>query len=406
MTESDQQEAISSTLSVDTLPLLFQEWLEYTKGFPTTRRFNIWACVAAIAGGLQRRCWIVSAGRQMMPNTFILLVSPPGVGKSDAIQTVRDVWSQFMNLPVAPQSMTGKGIVDELASDKSVQTTTINGSEHTYSSLLIPAAELGTLIQEYDITQISIMNELYDCNDLYSERTRGGGVLEIQRPHINMIMGTQPKFLSHVFPEAAFGMGLTSRIIMVYDDEQTELDLFAQKDGNDEQFQRVVEAFKPIAKAKGQFEVSEDAQALLQQQHRAGFPPKPDSFKLVHYNSRRTAHVLKLSMIVGVARHGIPFIDTADVVNAIELLHDAESRMEEIFHEMAGGSETEVIREAFQQLMKEYHKNEQKPLPEKTLHSFLQQRVAAWKVDYIVKAMYKSGAIVAVGPGKLKPGQL
>ena len=65
----------------------------------------------------------------MFPNTFILLVSPPGVGKTDAIRTVRDVWSHFANLPVAPLSMTGKGIVDQLASEQSVQSVKIGGEQ-------------------------------------------------------------------------------------------------------------------------------------------------------------------------------------------------------------------------------------------------------------------------------------
>jgi len=406
MTDSVPENQISSTLDVETLPALFQHWLDYTKGFPTTERFNIWACIAAIGGALQRRCWIVSAGRQMFPNTFILLVSPPGVGKTDAIQTTRDIWSQFANLPVAPQSMTGKGIIDELASEKSVQNVTIDGEQYTYSSLLIPAAELGTLIQEYDITQISILNELYDCNGIYNERTRGGGVVEIIRPHVSMIMGTQPKFMGHVFPEAAFGMGLTSRMIMIYDDKAHVLDLFGGSEPDQKQFDELVEKFKPIAGMKGQFDIQDRAKELLQEQHKENFPPVPDSIKLAHYNTRRTAHVLKLSMIIGAARHRLPFIAEKDVINAIELLHDAESRMPEVFTEMAGGSEAEVIKESFHLVMRLYHKGGKKPVSEQHIHQFLHQRVPTWKIDYIIKSMYKSGAIISAGGGKVTPGEL
>jgi len=225
-----------------------QEWLDYTSQFPTTQRFNVWSCIGAIAGALQRRCWIVSAGRMLFPNMFILLVGPPGVGKSDAITTTRSIWTQFMNLPVAPQSLTGKGIVDEMAAAKNQQTVTIDGESYHFHSLLIPAPELGTLIQEYDITQVSMFNELFDCNESYMERTRGGGPLEVPRPHINMLLGTQPKFMSHVFPDTAFGMGLTSRIIMVFDDAQGhKLDIFGEAENTADQFNRLVEYFKPLA---------------------------------------------------------------------------------------------------------------------------------------------------------------
>jgi hypothetical protein len=284
---------------------------------------------------------------------------------------------------------------------------TVGNEQYQFSSLLIPASELGTLIQEYDITQISILNELYDCGPKYSERTRGGGMLEIQRPHISMIMGTQPKFMGHVFPETAFGMGLTSRIIMVYDDKSQELDLFGSSgDADEKKFKELVKKFKHVAGMKGHFEVHDRAKKLLQQQHAVGFPPAPDTFKLAHYNSRRTAHVLKLSMIVGAARHRQTYIDEEDVINAIELMHDAESRMPEVFQEMAGGSESDVIRETFHMVMRMYHQNDKRPVPERAIHGFLQQRVATWKIDYIMKAMYKSGAIVNAGGDSVKPGQL
>lgn len=399
MTESDPKKEHSSTLNVDELPNLIQKWLWYTKPFPTTTRFNLWSAIAAVGGAMQRRCWIVTSGRQLFPNTFIVLVSPPGVGKSDAIQTVRDVWRQFMNLSVAPQSMTGKGIIDQLAADQSIHTVKVDGEDYRFSSLLVPVSELGTLIQEYDITQISILNELYDCGPAYQERTRGGGFMEIERPHVSMVMGTQPKFMGHVFPETAFGMGLTSRMILVYDDETVSLDLFGDHSGGEDEFNALVKSFKPVAGMKGQFEVSQDARGYLQEQHQKGFPPRPETLKLAHYNTRRTAHILKLSMIMGAARHGEPYIEQKDVENAIDVLLDAELDMENIFQEMSGSSETDVIREAFQHIMRLYHGNEKKPVKEETLHAFLQQRVAAWKIEYIINAMYKSGAIKRVGGG-------
>lgn len=393
-------------LDLNRLPSLIQCWLEYTKHFPTTERFNLWCSLAAIGGGLQRRCWMISAGRQLFPNTFILLVSPPGVGKTDAIRTVRDVWSHYINLPVAPMSMTGKGIVDELASEKSIQTVTVEGEQYKFSSLLMPVAELGTLIQEYDITQISILNELYDCNIKYDERTRGGGGLEIERPHISMIMGTQPKFMGHVFPEAAFGMGLTSRMIMVYDDAESILDLFKDTSGNDKEFEKLLKEFKPVASMKGRFAISDEGKAFLQEQHKEGIPPRPESLKLAHYNTRRTAHMLKLSMILGAANHGKPFIDLIDAENAVMLMKDVEGRMEEVFTDMSGSAETDVIREAFQHVVKLFHGNDKKPVSEQALHAFLQSRVAAWKIDYIINAMVKSGAIIRQGGGRNAPSSM
>jgi hypothetical protein len=291
--------------------------------------------------------------------------------------------------------MTGKGMIDELASEKSQQSFTHNGQEYSFSSLLMPVAELGTLLQEYDTGQISILNDLYDCNQSYNERTRGGGELYIENPHLSMLMGTQPKFLGHVFPENAFGMGLTSRIIMVYDDRQVGLDLFGSSGQASEQaFNSLVASFKPIAGMKGQFDASPEAQAAIQDLYNTGIPPQPTTFKLGHYTTRRLAHLLKLCMIMGAARHGLPYIALEDVENAYAVLLDVEKRMGEVFMEMANVSEAEVIKDVFQQLVREYNANDRKPLRESVLYSFLQQRVPAWKSDYIVANMRRTGNIV------------
>ena len=407
---TQQQEASNGpeappVLDTTRLPALVQEWLSYTSAFPTTQTFNLWACLAAIGGALQRRCWIVTAGRALFPNTFILLISPPGIGKSDAIGTVRQVWSQFANLPVAPISMTGKGMIDELASDRSHQSFTLGGQEYTFSSLLVPAPELGTLLQEYDTGQISILNDLYDCGSSYNERTRGGGELYIENPHISMLLGTQPKFLGHVFPEHAFGMGLTSRMLMVYDDKQVGLDLFGSNNQASEQtFQSLVNSFKPIARMKGQFDVSPEAQAAIQELYNTNIPPQPTTFKLEYYNTRRTSHLLKLCMMIGAARHSLPYIALEDVENSYAVLLDVEKRMGEIFVEMANVSEAEVIREAFQHLVREYNNNDRKPLRESVLNGFLQQRVASWKVDHVINNMRRSGNIIVQGNKNARDG--
>ena len=80
--------------------------------------------------------------------------------------------------------------------------------------------------------------------------------------------------------------------------------------------------------------------------------------------------------------------------------------MDDIFTEMQGGSEAETMQETFQAVMRAYHQNEKMPVSEQFVHQFLNKRVPTWKVDYILKAMFKSGALVSAGMGKIKPGQM
>ena len=329
-----------------------------------------------------------------------------------AISVAKDAWQTVGNtLNISPQSMTGKGIVDQLCQPEAIQTVYINGQPEIYTSILVPSSELGTLMPEYDITQISILNELYDCGDKYEERTRGGGQLTIEQPHISMLMGTQPKFLSHVFPEAAFGMGLTSRILMIYTSEDINTSLFDFEDIYTGRWKEIKSTIQKLTDVKGGFHVDDEAKKMLEKGHREGWPPKPKNPKLAHYCTRRTGHILKLSMIVGAARHLDAIITTEDVQNALDIIHNAEVSMDDVFKEMAGGTEHEIIKECFEWVVRTYYGKGQKPVSSKLVQSWLQQRVPVWKVSYIVEAMEKSDMLKNVGglnyPGgekKYKPG--
>ena len=128
---------------------------------------------------------------------------------------------------MAPMSMTHKGLIDHLASDQCSKQFINNGIYEVYHSIMIAVPELGVLVPGHDLAFLSTLNELYNCGKIYEERTRmKGEPLRIEYPHIHILSGTQPKFLGELFPEAAYGMGFTSRIIMVYAGEPVRVNLF------------------------------------------------------------------------------------------------------------------------------------------------------------------------------------
>jgi len=110
-------------------------------------------------------------------------------------------------------------------------------------------------------------------------------------------------------------------------------------------------------------------------------------------------------MIFGAARHRRPFIDKEDCQNAIDILHDAESRMTEIFDDMKDNDEHEVIQEVFQMVLREYNKAGKKPVSVSAVYNFMQQKVPTWKVDYILKSMIRSGNLRMQGQ-QVTPGRI
>src|SRR5262250_1306956 len=113
-------------------------FLDYTKNIPSPEIFRRWAGIACIAGALERRVWISVSGKFIYPNLYTMLVSNPGIGKSQAIEHTAEFWHRTPGLHSAPHDVTKAALIDELkeATTKRILNET---SLVEYNSLLVAA---------------------------------------------------------------------------------------------------------------------------------------------------------------------------------------------------------------------------------------------------------------------------
>jgi hypothetical protein len=392
-------------------PCWITSFLEYTENLPSPERFRKWAAISAIAGALERRCWVKTGAGELYPNMFVLLVAPPGVGKDFAINPARDLWAATQKLNIAPAAMTHKGLVDHLA-DSHVQQQYIDdkGRFVNYHSILVSVPELGVLIPSHDLAFLSTLNDLYNCGKVFAERSRSkGDILKIENPHIHIIAGTQPKYLGSLFPEEAYGMGFTSRIVMIYWGTPTKRSLFGSNKFSPKLQKSLADDMLKITQLKGEFYLDQETIAALEQWHAIESDnDRPVHTKLIHYNARRIMHLIKLSMVYSISRSSDMIITIEDFNDAKETLLDAEQAMPEIFKEISSGGNASEIEEAFHFIVR-LHNKTQKPIPEHKLIHYLATKVPANQISYLVETMVRSAIIKEAGefaglnlPGKEK----
>jgi len=385
------------------LPSWIDAFVEYTELKPTPLIFRKWAAVGAIAGALERRVWVRTNAAELYPNLFLVLVSPPGVGKDFAINPIVDLWSATGLFSIAPISMTHKGLIDELADEKSHKQFIQNGQWINYHSLLAAVPELGVIIHGHDLAFMSALNELFNCRKLFEERIRSRDeTLRIERPHLHIVTGTQPNFLGEILPEAAYGMGFTSRIIMVYAGEAVRVSLFTMEKPKDELKRKLITDLKTIGRLYGQFTLTAEAGGAIEDWHMHGCrTSQPTHSKLIHYNTRRIMHILKLCMVFSSSRDNAMEITMEDFQNSLDLLLEAEELMPQIFKEMAAGGQINEIEEAFH-LVARLGKGG--PVPEHKLVQFLAARVPANQISFIIETMIRSRIIKPAGKLNLPEG--
>jgi len=369
------------------------EYMDYTDGIPSPELFRLWSGISTVAGALERRVWVSTSRAVLFPNLFVLLVAPPGVGKTQAIATVSDLWYATKKFHVAPDNMTKAALIDAIrdASTKRI----IPSGLFEYNSLLTAADEFGVLVPAHDLEFLSVLNKIFDNPRSYRENRRHMEVqVEITRPQLNIIAGTQPGFMASLLPEESWSMGFTSRLLMIYSATPSKIELFAKQEDRRAQWGRLVSRLEQYSDLLGEMEITQESKDMLQKWATAGCEPVPQHSKLQHYVPRRIIYILKLAMISAVSRTGMLCIEPPDVQRAFDWLLFAEKLMPDIFRDMTLKSDSQVIEELHFFLWQLFTR-ENRPIHETRAIHFLQQRLPAEKIERVLGIAVKSGILEA-----------
>lgn len=330
----------------------------------------------------------------LYPNMYIVLVGPPGVGKTVVTAITEDLWRSNTSLHVAPKSVSKASLIDSLNDAKRTRTV-INGGSSQYMefhSLLINAGELGVLIPQYDSDFMNILTDIYDGRQ-YEERRRGKDLhITIKKPQLNILAATTPSYLNATLPEGAWDQGFLSRTFLIFSGDTTLVDLFGDETPDNDKFSELRSDLRAINDLAGAFAFSLPAREAMRAWHLAGGPPRPEHPKLVHYNTRRSAHLLKLCMVASAARGPDMTITLPDYQTALDWLMEAEAIMPDIFKALGARGDGNVIEEAYHYLFKIWMATHE-PIGEHRLVGFISERVPSYNVMKIIEIMEKSGQI-------------
>lgn len=359
--------------------------------------FKQWAGISALAGAMERRCWVRTRKGAVFPNLLVLLVASPGIGKTEAINITWELWKSCKKLRVAPKRLTSASFIDALKEAERIKVGSGDATHPAYEfhALQMAFPEFGTFIQAHDLDMLNIINDVYDCPQEFSERRRhnnDGKEIGIIQPQINIFAGTQPAFLAQLLPEAAWGMGFTSRIIMVYSGQGDEVgSLWTERQMPSRA--GLSGRLEAVTGMYGEFQWTPGAKLAMDVLYRSGLAPVPDHSKLANYLPRRILHVLKLIMVSGLSRSNSLRIDVEDVTRGFAWLIEAEKAMPDIFREMVQKSDNDIITELHFAMWRAFLLNKQAPLHQSMIWNFLQYRCPSEKIPRIIEVAERANFI-------------
>ena len=144
----------------------------------------------------------------------------------------------------------------------------------------------------------------------------------------------------------------------------------------------------------GEFEVTADYRDLVNKWRQLGESPVPNHPKLIHYVTRRRAHLYKLSMVAAIDRSNALILTRDDFNTAMNWLLEAEDTMLEIFKAGATNADAQAMEEImhFVKINDRGH-----GVSEQKITRFASDRIPLHSVARVVDIMERSGQIYCKG---------
>jgi hypothetical protein len=267
---------------------------------------------------------------------FILLVAPPGYGKTAAIVMARNIAREHPSVKLTPNRITPEALYIEI--ENSVQSIT-NPDDPTnpidaHTSLTAMIDEFSVFVKPGDFNFMASLADLFDCPDPFEYVTKSSGQNFANKSWFNMIGGCTPFTIRTTFEDKAIEMGFPARIILVYSEEEIiHEDIFGGKTDVFENptdnplFASLSEDFEQILLLQGPFIWAPEAASFLADWYRKKLIPYPKQPKLQHYCMRRLTHISKLAMIHSASRSNEMVITIEDIERAKHTLLEVEEAM-------------------------------------------------------------------------------
>jgi hypothetical protein len=309
--------------------------MQITEGIHSPPIFRLWAGLVTIAGVLQRRVYTYTEASTdpLYPNLYVILAGSPATGKSVIIRETKKLWSKINGLYVASDNFTKASFIAELQNSPRAF---MNWSDdiNVFCSLAAPVREFGVFVPRYDTEFLSVLSDIFDNLDKYTEPRISVPGRSVDKPGLNIIAGVVPDTLGDMFPEIAWSQGFTARFIFIYSEviKFSNASYFKKRVATDAT--TLVPALERFFDLGGEFEWSSEAQEAHIAWLDTGQPGAPDHSRLRHYATRRSVQLVKLAMISSVSAGRNLYVDIEDYERAHEWLAEAEAVMPDVFRAM------------------------------------------------------------------------
>lgn len=306
------------------LPDWITAYMTYTAQSRAPDEYHLWTALSAIAGAIRRKAFFDMDYFLLYPNLYVVLVGPPGrCKKSTAMRIGRGMLAQVPGVFFSTDSITRERLIQDLTQSLA----------DGHSSMTAYSSEFASLLTSSGMDMVVFLTDIYDSPEEWSHKTKMGGTNKIKAPYLNMQGATTPDWIARSLPLDTVGIGLTARILFVYQDTPRVREAFPKLTKEQKELREVlIKDLTKISLISGQYKLDEEGEAfykawdLADQQRDMAVDPR-----LSGYFERKGMHLLKVTMLVAASQRDEPVLTKPDLERGLELLHHIEPAMAKTF---------------------------------------------------------------------------
>ena len=333
--------------------------------------FAVWCGIAGLSAALGRRCWLDMGVYTIYPNLYIALVASSGrCRKSTSISIIESLLHQVEpKLNLISQKITPQALIEAL------RTVQINDEAQFLKESCVGfviADEMNTFLNAKVYTEGlgSLLISLFDCKSHFAYHTRGRGVEMLSDSCLGILTGTTIDHLKDAMPKEAVGEGLTSRMIFIYcatPSKPVAITKRTKEQGIIEG--KLIKFLQDAMALEGPVTLTQDAWDYYEKNYNKFYNNSPfyDISTLSGYASRRSVHLLKLSIIFAVSSRLSLNVEIGDIRSADEILLLSEKSMPMLLDIVTANS-TGMLTQEILVMIKKAKKISRKKLMAKLYH--------------------------------------
>lgn len=306
-------------------------FLSLTEHSRSPRIFRKWTAIAMISSAMGRgiHTTISEPDGPIYPNFYIILVGPPGMGKSIGAVHGRKLLKRVPSIYTGPDKITPERLISNL---------TKMTKEKNCAVISLFLDELKILLQragDFDVSPM--LTSAYNCPDELIYETESKGEQRFENCCVNILATTQPSYIAEKFTISDLGQGFPSRLFFIYCDQPIPANYFKTYSNQDAYTKELVTALTEIEMFKGTIKWAPEAQKFFLKLTDNGIPPIPTAPYLEHYCSRRDLHLTKLSLVMMRSRNPRAMeLEKEDILRAMETMLEAEQTMPQALSAIGG----------------------------------------------------------------------